>query len=37
MCWKKRSGHKSLPDKLEQRTVDKMEFSKVKCEVLLAG
>lgn len=38
MWWKKYSGYKKRPDKLKQWTeVNKMEFSKVKCEVWLAG
>lgn len=38
MWWKKYSGYKKLLDKLEQWTeVNKMEFSRVKCEVLLTG
>ena len=38
MWWKKYSGYKKPPDKLKQWTeVNKMEFSKVKCEVWLAG
>lgn len=38
MWWKKHSGYKKPLDKLKQWTeVNKMEFSKVKCEVLLLG
>lgn len=38
MWWKKYSGYKKPLDKLKQWTeVNKMEFSKVKCEVLLLG
>ena len=38
MWWKKYSGYKKPLDKLKQWTeVNKMEFSKVKCEVLLPG
>lgn len=36
--WKKYSGYKKPLDKLEQWTeVNKMEFTEVKCEVLLTG